>query len=67
MLPDEAGGRPQQAMAEIAEGNMNFAAILAACQRAGVEWYAVEQDFCQRDPFESLTISYRNLRTLGLS
>ena len=40
---------------------MNFAGILAACQRIGVEWYAVEQDICQRDPFESLAISYRNL------
>ena len=67
MLPDEADGRPQQAMAEIGEGNLNFAGILAACERAGVEWYAVEQDFCQRDPFESLAISYRNLRALGLS
>ena len=46
---------------------MNFAAILAACQRAGVEWYAVEQDFCQGDPFDSLAISYKNLRALGLS
>ncbi len=68
LLPaTEAGARPQQAFAEVGEGNMNFAAILAACQRAGVEWYAVEQDICQRDPFESLAISYRNLRALGLN
>ena len=60
------GGLPQQAMAEVGEGNMNFAGILAACKRAGVEWYAVEQDICQRDPFESLAISFRNLRALGL-
>lgn len=65
MLPS-ADGRSQQAMAEVGEGNMNFPAILAACQRAGVEWYAVEQDYCQRDPFESLAISYRNLRAMGL-
>ncbi len=58
--------RPLQAMAEIGEGNMNFAAILQACARSGVEWYAVEQDICQRDPFESLAISYRNLNALGL-
>ena len=57
---------PQQAMAEVGEGNMNFTGILAACQRAGVEFYAVEQDICQRDPFESLAISYRNLRAMGL-
>lgn len=59
--------RPQQAMAEVGEGNMNLAGILDACKRIGVEWYAVEQDICQRDPFESLAISYRNLRALGLS
>ena len=66
MLPAEGNQRPQQAMAEVGEGNMNFAGILEACRRAGVEWYAVEQDICQRDPFESLAISYRNLRALGL-
>ena len=66
MLPDNNDWRPQQAMAEVGEGNMNFAGILDACRRAGVEWYAVEQDICQRDPFESLAISYRNLRAMGL-
>ncbi|MCY4465119.1 MAG: sugar phosphate isomerase/epimerase [Chloroflexi bacterium] len=65
MLPGVAGERPQQAMAEVGEGNMNFPGILAACQRAGVEWYAVEQDICQRDPFESLAISFANLAAMG--
>ncbi len=64
---DLGWGRPQQAMAEIGEGNMNFTGILQASQRARVEWYAVEQDICQRDPFESLAISYRNLRAMGLT
>ena len=67
MLRAADGGQPRQAMAEVGEGNMNFSGILAACQRIGVEWYAVEQDICQRDPFESLAISYRNLRAMGLS
>ncbi len=66
MLPSD-DGRGQQAMAEVGAGNLNFPAILAACQRAGVEWYAVEQDFCAGDPFDSLAISYRNLLSLGLS
>ncbi len=63
---DLGWGPPQQAMAEVGAGNMNFSGILEACKRAGVEFYAVEQDICQRDPFESLAISYRNLRALGL-
>ena len=56
----------QQAMAEVGEGNLNWPAILQACREAGVEWYAVEQDECQRDPFESLKISYDNLKAMGL-
>ena len=56
----------QQVMAEVGAGNLNWPAILEACREAGVEWYAVEQDICQRDPFESLAISYANLRGMGL-
>jgi sugar phosphate isomerase/epimerase len=54
-------------MAEVGEGNLNWDAILTACRDAGVLWYIVEQDVCQRDPFESLGISLRNLRAMGLS
>jgi sugar phosphate isomerase/epimerase len=53
-------------MAEVGEGNLNWPAILDACKYAGVEWYIVEQDVCQRDPFESLAISLRNLKSMGL-
>jgi sugar phosphate isomerase/epimerase len=56
----------EQAMAEIGEGNLNWPAILQACRDAEVAWYAVEQDVCQRDPFESLKISYENLKAMGL-
>ena len=54
-------------MAEIGEGNMNFPEILKACREAGVVWYIVEQDVCQRDPFESLAISLRNLKAMGMN
>jgi len=56
----------QQIMAEIGEGNLNWPAILSACHEAGVEWYAVEQDECQRPPIDSLAISYANLRAMGV-
>ena len=56
----------EQAMAEVGEGNLNWPVILQACQEAGVKWYAVEQDVCQRDPFKSLEISYENLKAMGL-
>ena len=54
-------------MAEVGEGNLNWPAIIAACKRAGVEWYIVEQDTCERDPFESLAISFRNLKAMGIN
>jgi sugar phosphate isomerase/epimerase len=58
----------EQRMAEIGAGNMNWPAILQAAKEGGAEWYLVEQDDCYgRDPFESLAISYRNLRAMGLS
>ncbi|MCJ7737348.1 MAG: sugar phosphate isomerase/epimerase [Anaerolineae bacterium] len=58
----------EQRFAEIGEGNLNWAAILNAAREGGVQCYLVEQDDCYgRDPFESLAISYRNLRSMGLS
>jgi sugar phosphate isomerase/epimerase len=63
----ERGRSPQPMMAEVGEGNMNWPAILDACRAAGVRWYIVEQDVCQRDPFESLATSLRNLKALGLN
>ncbi len=55
----------QPVMAEVGEGNLDWADVLAACREAGVEWLIVEQDVCRRDPFESLAISRRNLVALG--
>jgi sugar phosphate isomerase/epimerase len=55
-----------QYMAEVGEGNLNWPAILSACQGAGVEWYLVEQDVCYRDPFESLKISLENMQRMGI-
>ncbi|NLG51054.1 MAG: sugar phosphate isomerase/epimerase [Chloroflexi bacterium] len=53
--------------AEIGEGNLNWPAILEAAKESGVEWYFVEQDQCyERNPFDSLAISYRNLNAMGL-
>ena len=55
----------EQRYAEVGEGNLNWPAILEACDGGGVEWYLIEQDLCyDRDPFESLAISFRNLRRM---
>ena len=60
-------GWREQVMKEVGEGNLNWAGILEACRQANVEWYAVEQDICPGDPFDSLATSYRNLVKMGLS
>lgn len=52
--------------AEIGEGNLNWPAIICACAETGVRYHIVEQDTCQRDPFESLAISLRYLQKMGL-
>ena len=51
-------------MAPVGEGNLDWAHLLPACGRAGVEWYAVEQDDYRRDPFDCLRSSFEFLRAL---
>ncbi len=57
----------KQVFGEVGEGNLDWPAILASCKSAGVEWYIVEQDECPGDPFESLAVSLRNMKEMGLS
>lgn len=53
-------------IAAIGEGNLPWETILPACAAAGVEWYAVEQDVCRRDPFDCLRSSYEYLTANGV-
>ncbi|HHW71369.1 MAG TPA: sugar phosphate isomerase/epimerase [Clostridiales bacterium] len=53
-------------MTEVGEGNLNWSAIIKACQDTGVKWCAVERDICERSPFDSLEISLNNLKRFGL-
>ncbi len=48
------------------EGNLDWPGIIAACRAAGVEWYIVEQDTCQRPPMESAKLSLQNLKKMGV-
>ena len=59
-------GKNETRMAPIGEGNMDWDGILPACKAAGVEWYAVEQDQCYRDPFDCLRSSFDFLREQDL-
>ncbi|GGG75238.1 sugar phosphate isomerase/epimerase family protein [Paenibacillus radicis (ex Gao et al. 2016)] len=52
-------------MAEVLEGNLEWPDIFQACEEADVKWYLVERDAGPTDAFESLSISYRNLKKAG--
>ena len=57
----------KQKMCEVGSGNLNWPAILTACKNAGVEWYLVERDDGDMDPFESLEVSLKNMQAMGLA
>lgn len=48
--------------AEIFEGNMDYESIYNLCLKAGVKWVSIEQDECDVNPFDSLKLSYENLK-----
>ena len=54
-------------IAPIGEGGMDWDHIIRACAAAGVDWYAIEQDQCYRDPFDCLQSSYDYLTNLPVS
>ena len=64
-LKDMAVHGFQSVMAPVMEGNLNFDAILKACEKAGTKNILVEQDICEGSPFDCLQKSYNNLSTLG--
>ena len=51
--------------AEIGYGNMNYPSIIAAAKKKNIKWHMVEQDRCNRNPFDSLKMSYDYLDKLG--
>jgi len=57
-----------QIMAPVGEGNLNWPAIIKACEDVKAEWYIVEQDNCYgEDPFQCLATSLRNLKAMGVN
>ena len=56
----------ERRMAEVMEGNINWESVMEAAKDAGVKYAMVEQDACyDRNPFESLKISFQNLQKRG--
>jgi sugar phosphate isomerase/epimerase len=56
---------PDGSFAEVGEGTLDFAPILAAAEAGGSEWYVVEQDRCARPAMESIALSLGRLRAWG--
>lgn len=52
----------QPFMAEVGTGNLDFSVLVAEAERAGCEWFVVEQDVTPGDPFGSLAHSFRYVR-----
>jgi sugar phosphate isomerase/epimerase len=47
---------------EIGAGTLNWKKIIPAAERAGCQWFIVEQDTCPGNPFDSLKISFDHIR-----
>jgi sugar phosphate isomerase/epimerase len=49
----------------VGEGSMDFDAVLAAGDKAGADWYIVEQDQCPKGELESVAGSIHNVKARG--
>ncbi|PCJ56379.1 MAG: xylose isomerase [Planctomycetota bacterium] len=65
-VKDMAVFEKESTFAAIGEGNMPWDQIIRACDAAGTEWYAVEQDTCDRDPFDCVKSSFEYLSNLNV-
>lgn len=64
-LKDMADG-PDRRFAEVGTGILDFKSILAAAEKAGVKFGAVEQDDCYgKSTLESIRTSFQNLKKLA--
>ncbi|MBX3010016.1 MAG: sugar phosphate isomerase/epimerase [Caldilineaceae bacterium] len=61
------GADGKQTFAEVGQGNLHWPAIVQATWATAVPWIVVEQDHCQRDPLESITLSYQYLQRFNLA
>ncbi len=48
--------------AEVGRGNLSWQPIIAAAEESGCEWFIVEQDRCDGDPFDSLKMSFEHIK-----
>ena len=63
-LKDMTVRKDQSIMAEVGYGNLDMPAIIETAKACGVDIFLVEQDECERDPYESLAMSAGYLKTV---
>lgn len=59
--------KADKTLTEVGNGVVDFEAIFAESEFAGVEWYVVEQDSWERPSIESARISLENLKACGIA
>lgn len=52
--------------AEVGSGTLDVKGVVATAEEIGAKWLIVEQDRCRRPALESVTISFNNLKKMGL-
>lgn len=50
--------------AEVGHGTLPMPEIIQAAEASGCQWFIVEQDTCPGDPFDSLEMSFKYLKSL---
>lgn len=53
--------------AEVGHGIIDYPSIFDIADEVGVEYYIVEQDRCERPPFESIQMSMDYLKSIGIA
>ncbi len=56
---------PEQNFTEVGNGVIDFQKIFDKAEQAGLNYFFVEQDRCNRPPLESIKISYQNVLKLS--
>lgn len=55
---DESQPGWEPTFAEVGSGNLDWRKIIFEAEASGCQWFVVEQDACQGDPFDSITVSF---------
>ena len=56
----------ERAFCEVGQGNMNYKKIWQAAEETGVKYALIEQDICQRDPFDCMKDSADYMKSIAL-